>query len=54
MSLRLGPIPEGKKILNATLDGKRLAFEDQVSGDSKWVWIKNLSGKAGKVEIHFQ
>jgi hypothetical protein len=54
MSLRLGPIPEGKKILNATLDGKKLAFEDQVSGDSRWVWIKNLSGKAGKVEIHYQ
>jgi hypothetical protein len=54
MSLRLGPIPEGRHIAYATLDDKKLSFENLFSGDSRWVWIKNLSGKTGKVIIYYQ
>ncbi len=54
MSLRLGPIPVGKEIFNATLNGKKVAFEKLTSGDSRWVWINNLSGKQGEVKIQYQ
>ena len=54
MSLRLGPIPEGRHIANATLNGNKLTFENQVSGDSQWVWIRNLSGLSGNIIIYYQ
>lgn len=54
ISLRLGPIPVGREIKNATIDGKELSFENQTSGDSRWVWLKNLNGKTGKVIIYYQ
>lgn len=54
LSIRLGPIPEGREIKHATSDGKEIAFENQISGDSRWVWINNLSGLTGEVEIYFQ
>jgi hypothetical protein len=54
VSLRLGPIPEGKDVFKATLNGEKVAIENLNSGDSRWVWIKNLSGQHGKVEIQYQ
>lgn len=54
MSLRLGPIPEGKVVSKAIFNSEKLAFENLVSGDSKWVWIKNLSGKMGEVKIQYK
>jgi hypothetical protein len=54
MSLRLGPIPAGKEILKATLNGQMVMFENLFSGDSRWIWIKDLSGKQGEVKIQYQ
>jgi hypothetical protein len=54
MSLRLGPIPDGKEIIKATLNGQKVTFENLISGDSRWVWIKDLSGKQGEVKIQYQ
>ena len=51
MSLRLGPIPEGKEVLTVMVNGKKHAFKNVQSGDSRWVWINNLSGQKGKAEI---
>jgi hypothetical protein len=53
MSIRLGPIPEGREIKHATFDGKEIAFENQISGDSRWVWIKNLNCRTGNVIIYY-
>ncbi len=54
MSLRLGPIPVGKRIFNATFNGKKVAFEKLNSGDSQWIWINNLSGKQGEIKVQYQ
>jgi hypothetical protein len=54
MSLRLGPIPDGKEIIKATLNGQKVMFENLISGDCRWVWIKDLSGKQGEVKIQYQ
>ena len=54
MSLRLGPIPDGKQITKVTLNGGKVSFENLISGDSRWVWIKNISGKQGEVKIQYQ
>ena len=47
MSLRLGPIPDGKEIIKATLNGQKVMFENLISGGSRWVCIKNLGEKQG-------
>ncbi len=54
MSLRLGPIPEGREVLNATINGAEAKYEKLTSGDSQWVWIRNLSGADGEVKIFYQ
>jgi len=54
MSLRLGPIPAGKEIIKATLNGEKVMFKDLISGDSRWVWIEDLRGKQGEVKIQYQ
>ncbi len=54
MSLRLGPIPEGREIMHTALNGRDIEFEKQVSGDSRWVWIKNLSGRSVKVIVYYE
>ena len=51
MSVRLGPIPEGKTVSKATVDGEAVEFEKLSSGDSEWVWVHNLGGKLGVVRI---
>ena len=53
MSLRLGPIPEDKKVTHASLNGKDIDFENLRSGDSRWIWIHNLKRQEGTVEIFY-
>lgn len=54
MSLRLGPLPEGKDISEALSDGKKVQFEKLSSGDSRWIWIRHLYGIKGKIEIIYK
>ena len=51
LSVRLGPLPAGKKAVAATLDGVAVPFEAQHSGDSDWVWIRTLAGRQGEISI---
>jgi hypothetical protein len=53
LSIRLGPVPDGRKISGAFYNGKRIAFEELKSGDSMWVWIRDLKGVEGKIKILF-
>jgi hypothetical protein len=54
LSLRLGPLPENKSVLKATVNGKSVDFETLKSGDSRWVWLKNLSGFRANAEIIYK
>jgi hypothetical protein len=53
MSLRLGPIPNGKEVSAVTLNGGKVDFEKLASGDSHWIWVHGLSGKAGQVQLKY-
>lgn len=53
ISLRLGPIPSGKKVQSATFNGQKAEFENSHSGDSDWMWVKALGGQQGTVEIQY-
>ena len=50
-SVRLGPIPAGAQITGAAHDQRALPWECVESGDSRWVWLKDLSGTAGCVTL---
>ena len=50
-SVRLGPLPARKRVARATLDRKKMDFQEQHSGDSDWVWVKDLAGQSGKLRI---
>lgn len=54
LSVRLGPIPAGKKVSGVTVNGKKTAFSNLTSGDSRWIWINNLSGKQGAISVLYQ
>ncbi|MCL5270466.1 MAG: hypothetical protein M1457_07940 [bacterium] len=54
LSMRLGPIPADREIKRATFNGRPIAHERQHSGDSDWVWARDLSGRTGIVEIQFK
>lgn len=49
VSVRLGPIAE--TAVAATLNGKPIESDCITSGDSRWVWIRNISEKAGTIVI---
>jgi hypothetical protein len=51
-SIRLGPVPRGKKLLRASRDGDQaLPCEVVNSGDSRWVWLRNQQGQSGTVTV---
>jgi len=54
VSVRLGPIPEGKVISQVLFSEQPTAFKELQSGDSRWVWVTDMKGKQGKVELLFQ
>jgi hypothetical protein len=52
ISIRLGPIPAGKVAVRAQVHGSGYPFETLRSGDSDWVWLRDLRGGAGlRIEI---
>lgn len=54
LSVRLGPIPAGKQVTGATLDGSAYPFELQQSGDSNWVWLRGLNCKTGQILLKLE
>ncbi len=53
LSVRLGPMPQGKNIGGVFFNGLETPVEQIDSGDSKWVWIHNLSGLEGRITMNF-
>ncbi len=53
MSVRLGPVPEGKIVTGVLVDGEKAVFTNLRSGDSEWVWVEDLSGPDHKIEMKF-
>jgi len=51
LDVRLGPLPTGKSILSILLDGVEKEFQEMFSGDSRWVWIRNLTGSSGVIRV---
>ena len=52
LSVRLGPIPAARIVTAARLDGVDTEFNVLKSGDSRWVWVRNLSpGSAGELVV---
>ena len=54
MSVRLGPVPPDKQIAYITLNGQNIKFDKLSSGDSEWVWIKDVSTSSGEIAIRYQ
>ena len=55
LSVRLGPIPDTRMPAAVRLDGVNTAFETLESGDSRWVWIRDLvPGPAGELVVEFR
>lgn len=54
LSLRLGPLPEGRSVAAATCNGVSVPFQLCRSGDSRWVWIRDLPGNQFNVTLQFQ
>ena len=53
LSVRLGPLPSSKTIVRLSLDGKEVPFEVISSGDSRWVWVRNIAGLSGHVTVDY-
>ena len=51
MDVRLGPLPEKANIVSVTANGVAVIFKELRSGDSRWVWVRNLSGKTADVVV---
>lgn len=52
-SVRLGPLPTNRDLLRVVHNGEEVSFECLVSGDSTWVWIRELAGVSGLIELVF-
>ncbi len=51
VSVRLGPIPGGKTVTGVEVDSVACEFEQIHSGDSDWVWVRDLQGDGIQVEV---
>jgi hypothetical protein len=45
LSVRLGPYPAGTRITDAICEGRPVPFEVLDSGDSRWVWVRDVTAK---------
>jgi len=52
-AIRLGPVPDGAQIADATVDGTAVPFEELSSGDSRWVWVNLETCDHANVEVRF-
>jgi hypothetical protein len=48
MSVRLGPV---QNVDSVKLDGKKIDSRLEYSGDSRWVWVEDIQGKTGIIDI---
>jgi hypothetical protein len=46
-------VPAGARVTAAAHAGRAVPFECVESGDSRWVWVRDLGGQVGVVEIRF-
>ncbi len=51
VSVRLGPIPEGKTVAGVEVNSAACEFDQTHSGDSDWVWVRDLQGRDIQVEV---
>jgi len=51
--VRLGPLPDSKKIKRVTNKGKERKFRILSSGDSQWAWIENMNGNECDIKVSF-
>jgi len=51
LSVRLGPIPAGKELAAVSFNGREHPARRFSSGDSRWVWLENLSGSQGRIGL---
>jgi hypothetical protein len=51
LSLRLGPYPLGEQIVKALCDGVEMDFEVLDSGDSRWLWIRDIATTDAVIRI---
>jgi len=54
LSVRLGPIPEGAVVSRATVLGRDIQADIEPSGDSRWVWIRDLDKATGEIDLVLQ
>ncbi len=53
-SVRLGPIPNSHQVKDVTFQQYPIAYELLESGDSRWVWVRNLTGQAGEIMVEME
>jgi hypothetical protein len=51
VGVRLGPLPAGKRIASAKVNGRIATLREESSGDSRWVWVETPRGKDFRIEI---
>jgi hypothetical protein len=54
VSIRLGPLPVGKKVESAKLNGQPATFREESSGDSRWAWVEVAGGAEATVELRLR
>ena len=53
VSVRLGPLPAGKEVASAKLNGAAITFRNEPSGDSRWVWVEVPGGKDASIVLAY-
>jgi hypothetical protein len=51
VAVRLGPLPPGRQVRAASINGEPCTFRPEDSGDSKWVWVETKGGIKNRIEI---
>lgn len=51
LDVRMGPMPVDAKVSGVTVNGEEVTFESYLSGDSRWVWVRGLEGRAFDVTV---
>lgn len=54
LDVRMGPLPLNARVSTAVVNGKAVPFHSYMSGDSRWVWIYGLTGRAFEVNVRVE
>ncbi|MHB1484695.1 MAG: hypothetical protein ACYCYI_08525 [Saccharofermentanales bacterium] len=54
LSIRLGPVAEENEIVSLKVNGEETVFDDIKSGDSRWIWIRNLTDAKAIIKIYYE